>query len=179
MDLNYLSSVIDFYLKNETDDNRANLNIAKEDNKAYFSFGMNGNESEKSIYETPLHIINNHLSDIINLFKQDLMIIDEKYDLNNESNICYYCIKLKNGRIISFEGFSIIEINKIRNLLYNVTLNKDEIRVDLRSPNEISMNYEPRLQETGYTSFSQLFLLVLFVSDIVAVGLWIFVTIMK
>lgn len=177
MDYNYLYSVVEFYLKNETDNDKANLEISKESGKVLFKLGMDNNQFGKSSYDVPLYLVNNYIEGILKLFKGDLLIIDEKYNLNNLENTCHYFIKFKNGRTVTFEGFSVLEINNIRNVLYNVTLNKDEIRVDLKNPNEIQMNYEPRLQETGFASFSQLFLLVLFVSDIIAVGLWIFVLI--
>ena len=179
MDYNYLYNIIEFYLKNESDTKRANLIISKENEKVYFKLGMSDNTYDKTKYYLPLNVVNNYIVNLLQMYKGNMMVIDEKYELKKENNTCHYFVKFKNSRSITFDNFSLLEINNIRNVIYNIKLNKEEIRVDLNDPNEIKMNYQPRLQETGYASFSSLFLLVLFVSDIIAVSLWIFVSIFK
>ena len=103
------------------------------------------------------------------------MIIDEKYNYNKVDETCYYYVLFNNGRTLSFDGFTVLELNNIRNLLYGININKDEIRVDAID-DEKEMAYKPqlRLQQAGFSSYGALFLVVLFFADILVISLWIF-----
>ena len=101
-----------------------------------------------------------------------MLIIDEKY---KEKNGFYdYSVKFKNGRSLTFSNFSLIDINNLRNILFDINIRKDEIRVQLdNEKEEIKMNYKPRLQETGFVSFKSIFMITILFLDIFIVSLWI------
>lgn len=173
MDYSYLYNIIKLYLKNETDKKKTNLNIVKTNDKVFFNFNMSNESQEKASYNLPLEVVNQYIESILKEFKNDLLIIDEKYELNSSHKTCYYYVKFKNGRVLSFNDFSIIEINNIRNILFDIHLYKDEIRVNLDNIEQVKMNYKPRLLETGFISYKVIFLMVLFFLDIFVVSLWI------
>ena len=178
MDLGYLFSIVDLYLKKEKDNKKTTLNIKKNEDKIEFSFGMKLS-NEKTTFQIPFEIVNSKLNELLNIYKQDMMIIDEKYNYDNAKNTCYYYVLFKNGRTLSFDGFSILEINNIRNVLYNIRINTEEIRVNLKEEKE--MVYKPKLnlQQAGFASYTTIFLIALFFVDIFVIALWICKILMK
>lgn len=175
----YLYSILNLYLKKENDSKKTNLNITKKSDKVTFSFSMKENNLDKTTYDLPITIVNSYLSTVLMTLKENLLIIDEKYDFDNYDKTCYYYVKFKNGRVLSFNGFSVLEINNIRNILYDIKTYKEEIRVDLSDTNEIKMNYQPYLPQAGFVSFKYISLMVLFFSDIFMLSLWICKLLMK
>ena len=174
MDYSYLYSIVDLYLKNETDKKKANLNITKTNDKVILRFNMSIGNNDTAMYDLPLENANQYIENILKRFKNDLLIIDEKYELNSSKKTCYYYVKFKNGRVLSFNNFSIIEINDIRNKLYNIELYKEEIRVNVG--NEVAnvpKNYKPRLMETGFASYKNLLFLVIIFTVVLIISLWI------
>ena len=173
MNSDYLYSILNLYLKKETEQKKTTLNINKLTDQVEFKFDMNEKNSDQTTFVIPNEIYNDNLNNFINLYKEDLMIIDEKYN-TNENNTCYYYVLFKNGRSISFNGFSVIEMNNIRNILYDIKINQDEIRVD-EIDEEKQMAYQPhlRLQQAGFSSLATLFLVVIFFADLLVIILWI------
>ena len=180
MNTDYLYSVIDLYLSRENDKKKTKLSIQKKDNKVFFKFNMKQDSDDKTDVQLPLDNINNELGKVLYIFKKDLMIIDEKYDYNKNDNTCYYFVQFNNGRTISFDGFSVLELNNIRNALFEIKINKEEIRVS-EIDTEKEMPYKPRLtlQQAGFSSYGSLFLIVLFFADVLVISLWIFKLLMK
>lgn len=180
MNSDYLYSILNLYLKKETEDKKTILNVRKLDDEVEFSFNMNKIDDEKTDFVIPFDVYNDNLLNFINQYKEDLMIIDEKYNFDNENNICYYYVLFKNGRSISFSGFSMLDMNNLRNMLYNIDINSDEIRVN-NIDEKREMAYKPRLslQQAGFSSFASLFLIVLFFADLLVIALWIFKAIFK
>ena len=175
MNIDYLYSIVNLYLKKEVNNKKIILNIKRLEDEIEFNFRMNEKEEEKTNFTIPLEEYNDHLYEFINTYKGNLMIIDEKYSYNNVNNTCYYYVLFKNGRVISFDGFTILEMNNIRNLLYGINIHKEEIRVS-NVEEEKEMAYKPRLtlQQTGFTSYATLILAVLFFANILVIALWIF-----
>ena len=170
----YIYSIIELYLKNECDTKKANLIITKQKDKVELRFNMEKENPNKSTFQLPLAVINQYITNIIKVFKGELLVIDEKYELDSRKKKCYYLIKFSNGRTLSFKDFSVLEINNLRNILYNITMRKEEIRVNLEKEETPSMNYKPRLVESGFVSFKSLLLMVLFFVGVLVVSLWVF-----
>lgn len=180
MNIDYLYSIINLYLKRELDNKRTILNIRKLNDQVEINFNMKTVKDDKTTFVIPYEEFNKNINEITSRFKQELMIIDEKYNYDNASSTCYYYVLFNNGRVISFDGFSIIEMNNIRNNLYNIKINKEEIRIDDVSDKK-EMVYKPRihLQEAGFSSMATLLLMVMFFIDILVITLWIIKTFMK
>ena len=174
MNKEYLYSIVNLYLNRETDKQKTSLNIVKQDDQIEFNFNMNKTDIENTSFVIPFDVYNDNLIDFIKQFKENLMIIDEKYDYNNLNKTCYYYVLFKNGRNISFNGFTILEMNNIRNILYGININRDELRVN-HIKEEKQMAYRPRLnlQQTGFTSYATLFLSVLLFIGVLVIVLLI------
>ena len=180
MNKDYLYSIVNLYLKRETEKRRIVLDIVKQEDNVEFRFNTNNNDEDKTSCIIPYDEYSTFINEFIDLFKADLMIIDEKYDYNNENSTCYYLAKFQSGRTISFKGFTIIETNNIRNQLFNIKINQDEVRVS-EIDEEKQMAYKPqlRLQQAGFSSYASLFMIVLFFADLLVIALWIFKIIFK
>jgi hypothetical protein len=105
-----------------------------------FNFNMDENDLDKTSFTVDLNIIMENMNNILNTYKDKLMIIDEKFNKNNGS---HYIVMFQNGRKISFDNFSLLEINNIRNILYDINIYSEEIRLDDISQ-EKKMVYVPK-----------------------------------
>ncbi len=173
MNIDYLYSVIDLYLKNENEHSKTNLNIQKADNNIQFSFTMKEDNPDKTTFYLPIDLVNNYWYYLLNRYKKDLLIIDEKYEYDKVKNTCYYYVLFKNGRIISFNGFSIVEINGLRNCLYSIRINEEEIRINLEPEKETLYQPMLSLQHAGFSTFKTIFFITLFILDILVISLWV------
>ena len=173
-----LYSIINLYLRNEKDGQRINLNMRKNEEDIIFNFNMNENDPNKTSFKVLISDIKEDIPKLLNMFKQDLMIIDEKYV--NTKNKYHYSVLFKNGRKLSFDNFSPLEINNIRNILYNVNINSSEIRLEDINK-EKPMAYHPPvvLQQSGFASYTTLFLVAIYLTDAFLIALWIFKIIWK
>lgn len=180
MGIDYLYSIIDLYLKNETDTKKTALSIKKIEDNVEFNFDMNEKNSDQTNFVIPYDLYHEYLDNFLNRYKQKLMIIDEKYDSNKVNNTCHYYVLFKNGRSISFTGFSILEMNNIRNILYNIEFDKEKIRIDSINE-EREMAYKPRLtlQQAGFSSVATLVMVIIFLADLLVIGLWLFKVLTK
>ena len=176
MNLGYLYSIINLYIKNEKDNRKCNLLIEKNNDNILFSFNMQHTNHDKTTLTLPLDIVLLNKNEILKLYKNNLIIIDEKYDTND--NICEYLVKFQNGRQLLFRGFTLLEINDLRNSLYNITLFKDEIRIKFDNNENHSLTPNLKLKNTGYTSFLSLFVNVLFTVDALLIILWVTIRIL-
>jgi hypothetical protein len=175
MNEEYLHSIINLYLSREKDKYKTNLAITKKNDKVLFSFNMKQNEIDKTDVQIPFDNINIILGRVLFKFKKDLMIIDEKYNYDKVNETCYYYVLFNNGRTLSFDGFSVLELNNIRNVLYNIEINKEEIRVsDVDEEKQVVYKPQFTLQQAGFSSYGALFLTVLFFADVLVISLWIF-----
>ena len=180
MNIDYLYSIVELYLKKEKDNQKIFLNLVKSNDIVEFSFSMNKDDANKTKFSISYEEYSSHLVDFLKKYQEKLMIIDEKYNYNNVNNTCYYYVLFNSGRSISFNGFSVIEMNNVRNILYNIDFHADEIRIE-EINQEKKMAYEPRLrlQEAGFSSFTTVFLIAILFADIFVIALWIFKAILK
>ena len=180
MNEDYLNSIVNLYLSREKDKSKTNLAITKQKDKIIFSFNTKLSSVDKTDVQIPFDNINVVLGKVLSMIKKDLMIIDEKYNYDNTNQSCYYYVKYNNGRTLSFDGFSVLELNNVRNLLYDININKEEIRVsDIGEEKQMAYKPLPRLQQAGFSSYGALFLAVLFFADVLVIALWIFKMLMK
>lgn len=177
MNISYFMSVLELYLSKEKE-YKTNLSIIKyQNNKIKINFTMNHDLNETTnffvLYDSFME--KNNLSEFLNSYKKNLIIIDEKYEYDKLNEICYYCIVLSNGRILSFKNFTLEEINNIRNVVYNINYRIEEIKIVLDE--EEKDGYYHRgllLGQTGFASFLTLFVVILIIFNVFVVALWIF-----
>lgn len=175
MNINYLFSIITLYLTKE-EERKTNLNIVKQvNNKVRFNFSMNQSANDVTTFVLPYDIVmqDTNLTTMLKTYKQNLMIIDEKYEYNKIDQTCYYYALLNNGRVLTFNNFSIEEVNNIRNVLYDIKIQKEEIRV-IFDEEEDERPKAYRLQEAGFTSYRTLFLVTVCFLGILILSLWLF-----
>ena len=172
MNIEYLYSIINLYLGREKDKQKTNLNIRKLSDSIEFNFNMNSKDPNKTTVKIPLDDVKLLLANILNKYKQDLIIIDEDYVKSKDSR--NYRVLFKNGRSLSFDGFSLLEINNFRNILYNISVNNNEVLVENINVQR-KMEYKPSLvlQQAGFMSNSTIFLVVLYLVDLFLIILWI------
>ena len=173
MDIEYLYNIIDLYLNNEDDESHTNMIIEKQEQNIRFSFNMNENDFEKTVINIPLEDFTKEITNILNYYKQQIMIINEEYVNQEESP--FYRVFFQNGRMLSLEGFSILEINNARNILYNIHIKSEEIRVDNINEKK-TLAYQPpfALQSTGFSSYAILFIVVIFFTIVFVIALLVF-----
>ena len=177
MDIKYLYSIIELYFKNEKKNYKTNLNIKKNDDQILFSFNMNETDTEKTSFSLPYDDVIREISKVLDIYKQNMLIIKEEYFNKNNPQ---YRVVLQNGRVLSFDGFSVLEINNLRNALYNITIDKEEIRLDkINSERKMAYNPNYRLAQAGFTSYYTLFLVALYLTDAFLIALWVFKLIIK
>ena len=113
------------------------------------------------------------LQDIINKYKGDSIVIDDKYKIENERKTCHYESLLSNGRKLIFKYFSLEEANLLRNIIYNISLDNSELRINV-DKKEQDIPYNLRLKQAGFSTFITIFLIALWLVDIIVIALWIF-----
>lgn len=177
MNLGYFMSVLELYLQKEKEF-KTNLSIIKyQNNKIKVNFTMNHdlNETTSFFVEYDSFMNEENLRDLFRNYKQNLIIIDEKYEYDKLHETCYYCIMLSNSRILSFKNFSLEEVNHIRNLVYNIKHNQEQIKILLDE--EEKTGYYQRsllLGQTGFASFLTVFVIVIWILNVFIISLWIF-----
>lgn len=177
MNLNYFISVLELYLNKETE-YKTNLSIVKYLNgklKVNFTMNHDLNETTSFFMEYDSFMERDNLCQLFKQYKQDLIIIDEKYEYDKLNETCYYCIMLANSRILSFKNFTLEEINNIRNLIYDIKYNPNEIKIVLDE--EEKGGYYHRtlaLGQSGFASFLTLLVVILVLLNVFIIALWIF-----
>jgi len=177
MKYSYVYNIIELYLKNENDVKKVEFNLTKYREKVVLELNMINDTKNKTAIEIPLTEINTYISDILKKYKNDLMTIDEKYQLNSHNKECFYRICFSNGRVLTLNNFSMLEINNLRNILFGIDSASGEMHLDLEDHKK--MNYKPRLQPTGFASFKIIFLAVIVLTITIILSLWIFNDLIK
>ena len=172
MNIGYLYSIIELYQEKENQNRKTNLVIKKSDGKISFNFNMSKSDSNKTIVDIYQDVFNENLSRLLNKYKDNQLIIDEKYDTVDKQSL--YEIYFKNGRIISFIGFTLVELNSFRNILYNIKFETDKIRIE-QEPEEPIVQYQNHLslQPTGFASFFTILAITIFLAVIFIIVLWL------
>ncbi len=173
MNIDYLYSIINLYLKKEKANLKINLNMRNDGDKITFKFNMDKDDPNKTDFSLPYDEVNQELVNILKTIKQNQMIIDEKYQ--NKQSDYHYSVLFQNGRSLSFDGFSLVELNNIRNILYDIQINSSELRLtDLNQERKMAYTPLPKLQQAGFASYTTLFLVALFLTDVFIIALWVF-----
>lgn len=178
MNVEYLYSIVNLYLKKETDKKKTILNIKKNDDSVEFSFSMKNVNEDKTTFVIPYTDFCDNQIDFLKLYKEELMVIDEKYTYHNLDNTSYY-ILFNSGRVISFDGFSVLEMNNARNILYDIKFNQDEIRLEANEEKEMAYKPRLRLQQAGFSSYATLLLAVITFVAVLFIILLVFKSGMK
>ena len=159
MNLGYLYSIINLYVKRENKTKKACLSIVRKNENIEFSFYMHDNINDKTLVTLPLDIVLENRQEILNMYKDAKIVISE----NNIDNC--YTITFNNGRTLSFLNFSLSEINDWRNSLYNISIRNEEMRITLPL-NETFEKKNLRLQIAGFSSYLTLLFSVAFLSTV-------------
>ena len=178
--MDYLRDLFNLYLSKENKDKKTILNIKKIEDNVEFSFKMKKDDEDKTTLVIPYNDYSKYVVEFINTYKKDLIIIDEKYDYDKSTSTCYYYVQFNTGRVVSFNGFTVLEINNVRNILYDININKEELRVE-ELTEEKEMAYKPRLrlQQAGFSSYATLFFVVIFFLGVLVISLLVFNGIFK
>ena len=173
MDIENLYKVMNLYLDKE-DNGSAILSISKYSDVVDFSFSMTNYPEDLTIVSINKANVNvDLLIDIIRNFKKDLLVIDDKYNYNKEKNICRYESIFNTGRKIIFKNFKLEEVNLLRNVIYNIDIYDNDLRIDVTEKKE-EIPYNARLRVSGFSSYITIFLVALGALDIILIILWIF-----
>jgi len=174
MDINYLYSIVDLYLKKETNEKKTYLSIVKiENDRIQFSFNMDEKDVDVTSFSIPSEEVfeNDNFYQLIRTYKQSNIIIDEKYTDDNSGS---YYVLLNNGRKILFKNFSVIEINDIRNIIYDIKFQKEEIRIDFLDDEDIDNKYYYTLRPTGFANFKTILVIAVCFLVVFIISLWLF-----
>ena len=173
MDIENLYKVMKLYLDKEKDCSVI-LSITKYNDVVDFSFSMTNYPEDITIVSINKANVNaDLLIDIIRSFKGDLLVIDDKYNFNKEKNICKYESIFNTGREIIFKNFKLEEVNFLRNVIYNIDIYDNDIRIEVEEKKE-EIPYNARLKVSGFTSYITIFLVSLAAIDIILVILWVY-----
>ena len=170
MDINYLYSIVNLYLKKENDDKRANLSLVKDNDQIKFSINMDKDDIDVTSFIVSYDELfkKNNIKFLIQNYKNKTIVIEEKF--HNK----VYSILLNNGRRLTFENFSVIELNDIRNMIYAIDLKKEEIRIDFLDDEDIDNKYYYTLKPTGFASFKTILVIAVCFLVVFIVSLWLF-----
>ena len=177
MNIDYLMSILELYKTKEID-RSTNLCFTKYiNNKIRVDFKMNNIDSPDATsffmeYDTLMDDTN--LKNVLNNYKQGNIIIDEKYEYDKLHETCYYYALFNNSRNISFKNFKLEEINHIRNLMYNVNFNLNEITINDNEEEKSGYYQSFRLSEAGFTGFLSMAFIALLLFNVLIIALWIF-----
>lgn len=170
MDINYLNSIVNLYLMKENNDKRTNLSLVKDNDQIKFSFNMDKDNIDVTSFIISYDELfkNDNIKTLIQNYKDKTIVIDEKFDNK------VYSILLNNGRRITFENFSVIELNDIRNIIYDIKFQKEEIRIDFLDDEDIDNKYYYTLKPTGFANFKTILVIAVCFLVVFIVSLWLF-----
>ena len=169
MNISYLLSVIDLYLKKTYEE--LNIEVIKYDGYIKFNFFYTTSSINKTYISIDMNTFYNFAKTIFNNIQKKENITEEFIDENNN-----YVIKFKN-KIIKFSWFNNEELQKIRSnfitnnaFVFNTITNENEKYED-----KLINNKDYKLSFSfGFTSFITIFLSAIWFLDIFMIALWIF-----
>lgn len=179
MNINYLYNLIDLYLKNENDTKKAKLSFTKGDEEVCIRMGMIDSE-EKTIFRLPKEMIDDNLAHLLQKYKNSSLVIDEKYEYDGDKDYCYQ-VKFNKGRILIFNHFTLQEVNHIRNTLYGISINQEEIRIPKEEQEEKKLvyHYKSFLPQMGFSSYKAILITSLSVMITFLLSLFVFYLLTK
>ena len=171
MNISYLLSILDLYLKNE------NLyplmiDVIKNDSIIKVNFSYSNTPLNKTFVKIDNKVFNENISYFMEKIKQNLDLLNEDY----KDNI--YTINFNNNRQIKFINFKESELQDIKNKIgyLNTQINFNTIVSDNITYNDVyKENNSKKLSfSMGFSSFITIFLSSIWFLDIIMIALWIF-----
>ena len=175
MNIDYLYSIMNLYFKKENNIDKACMKIVKKNDNLEFNFNMNSNDPNKTCFFFPEDLFEENMNNILGFFKDNSVLIDEKYNYDKEKDCCNYNVEFQNGRKITFDGFSVKYISDIRNSIYNKTLNTNEIDAKFDEEFNYNLNNKFTPAYTGFASFKSILLISLFFLIVLVISLIYFI----
>ena len=171
MNVSYLLSVIDLYLKKAYEE--LNIEVIKYDEYVKFNFFYESSSINKTYISVDMNTFWTFLKTISSKIQKKETVLEE---LINENDL--YTITFKN-RKISFSWFNVSELKKIRE-----TFNTNNLEFKFNQSENIEEKYEKKLVNQknnykfafsmGFSSFITIFLSAIWFLDIFMIALWIF-----
>ena len=163
MNIDYLYSIIKLYLKKENDELKINTRIVKKEDNIEININMKEDDFNKTTFYIPFDTFQENLDNLINMYKENTVVTDEKYNYDKNSDKCDYYVNFKNGRKISFENLSIEYLNNIRNSIYK-NVNNGDYQFINNDITDYLANYQNNIQPayTGFASFKSILLISIF-----------------
>ncbi len=184
MNISYLVSILDLYLKKETKEKILIIDITKSNNIIKVDFSYSNTHSNKTYVKLESNVFFDNLKYLINKCQKNLDIKNE--NINNNT----YTINFSNNRQINFNNFDDNELSAIRNSFDNLVIDiigntsvlntvslKDEVKENKEeSYNEIYKETKKKKLSfsMGFSSFITIFLTAIWFLDIFMIALWIF-----
>ena len=173
MNISYLISVLDLYLKKTNE--KLNIEMIKYDEYIKFNFFYDSSSINKTYISVDIDSFNRFSKILFSKMKKNEDIVEELIDDNNN-----YVIKFKN-RTITFCWF---EKNELENIRSYFDIKNKSFTFDKVMSNEIITNekYEDKVVNKnhkfafsmGFSSFITIFLSAIWFLDIFMIALWIF-----
>lgn len=177
MNIDYLISIINLYTDKDSDPfNKARLEIIKtpvDINCKFIISDLNNPTSLSFPYDVIMQ--EDNLNTWLNIFKNNSIVVLENNSYDKENDICDYNVSFSNGRVIVIKGFSLVETNNIRNVIYDIKYEKNVIRIPYEKP-IISIKHS-QMRESGYTgvNFNLLIIIVVLILVLIAVIIFKFI----
>ena len=174
MNISYLISVLDLYLKKTNE--KLNIEIIKYDDYIKFNFYYDSSSINKTYISVDNDSFWRFSKILFSKIQKSEDIVEELIDENNN-----YIVKFKN-RVVSFSWFEKEQLKNIRN--YFEVNNKDFFFDRIHTQEEINdiEKYEDKLTNKnqkfafsmGFSSFITIFLSAIWFLDIFMIAIWIF-----
>ena len=171
MNISYLLSVIDLYLKKAYEE--LNIDVIKYDGYVKFNFFYKSSSINKTYISIDNDTFERFSKTIFQNIQKKSPIDEELIDDNNN-----YIIKMKN-KIITFSWFTNDELEKIRknfNTTNEFIFNKIENnkKIEKYEDKLLNSNNNKFAFSMGFSSFITIFLTAIWFLDIFMIALWIF-----
>lgn len=176
MNISYLLSVIDLYLKKPHE--KLNIEVIKYDEYVKFNFFYDSSSINKTYISVDMNTFWSFAKNILSSIQNKNTIDEELIDENKN-----YVVKFKN-REVTFSWFKNEELEKIRanfntnnkEFIFN-KIDEDEIKEIERYEDKLKYNKNYKLSfSMGFTSFMTIFLSAIWFLDIFMIALWVFKT---
>ena len=172
MNLSYLLSVIDLYLKKSYEE--LNIEVIKYDGYVKFNFFYKSSSINKTYISIDTNTFWTFANTIISKIQKKDNVLEELIDDNKT-----YIVKINKNRVISFSWFTREELEQIRGNFNtnNRVFNFDQIETQEEKYEDILTNNKSNYKyafSMGFTSFITVFLSAIWFLDIFMIALWIF-----
>ena len=173
MNIDYLYSVINLYLKKENEHSKTNMKIIKKGDNLKFNINMDSSDYNNTTFFFPMDLFDTNMEYILGMYKNNHVVIDEKYEYDQLKDECHYSLVLKNGRKLFLDGFSIEYLTKIRNIIYKDSVSEDELKFKYNDLVNDNYGFQNNLQPSfaGFASFKSILLISIFFLVVLIVSL--------